>query len=79
MAFGPEPPLSVPLQPFLVFGPHVGVDGSHVNRGACGGQERGAGDDVVERRGGEPQGSIGREQGERLDVDGVVRGGVGGS
>lgn len=56
----------------------MGVDGSHVDCGARGGQDRGAGDDVFDRGGGETEGSVGGEEGERLDVDGVVRR-VGGS
>jgi len=52
----------------------VCVDGADVDARACCGQEGGARDDVLKRCRGEPLRAVRRQQGKRLDVDGVVRG-----
>jgi len=73
MALLDKPPGRIPTQSLLVLGPHMRIHGPHVHaRGRLGREGGGAGEDMVERRGGEAEGAVGAQQRQGLDVDGVL-------
>lgn len=73
VALAGEPSRLVPPEALLVLGPDVGIYCSGVNVTAGFREETGTRDNVFECGSGEAEGTVGGEQGERLDVYCVVR------
>jgi len=68
-----EPPGFIPLESLVIFRPNVGIYCPRVNITARIREEAGACNDVFERGSGEAEGAIRGEQGEGLNVNGMIR------